>query len=138
MEDRKKSRNTDPFLLSSSNISEGEEIKMLVFGIGPHSQWGRIKLSLQVDEVNTPLQDKLDAIATLIGYIGTAVAVLTFLVMIAYLVVDDGPYASGVIDALILAVTIVVVAVPGEQIALLVHNTRTSRRSCCKYEHTVL
>jgi hypothetical protein len=32
----------------------------MVIGIGMNSQWGKIKANLVTDNVNTPLQDKLE------------------------------------------------------------------------------
>ena len=58
--DIRKSRDTDPFLLSSCLITQGEEVCAIVTGIGLNSQWGRIKANLVSEPVNTPLQDKLE------------------------------------------------------------------------------
>jgi hypothetical protein len=52
--------NGDCFLLSSCLITEGEEVRAVVIGIGMHSQWGKIKANLVSAAVNTPLQDKLE------------------------------------------------------------------------------
>ena len=61
-EDVRKSKEEDPFLLSSCLISECDgDLRAFVTGIGLHSQWGKIKSSLVVESVNTPLQDKLEA-----------------------------------------------------------------------------
>lgn len=62
-DDLKKSRDRDCFLLSSCLITEGEDCKALVIGIGTHSQWGKIKANLVSEAVNTPLQDKLEEMA---------------------------------------------------------------------------
>jgi Ca2+-transporting ATPase len=59
-DDLKKSIGGDCFLLSSCLITEGEEARALVIGIGMHSQWGKIKANLVSAAVNTPLQDKLE------------------------------------------------------------------------------
>lgn len=59
-DDLKKSLEKDCFLLSSCLITEGEECRALVIGIGMHSQWGKIKAGLSIEAVNTPLQDKLE------------------------------------------------------------------------------
>ena len=58
-DDLKKSKDKDCFLLSSCLITEAEECRALVIGIGTHSQWGKIKANLVTESVNTPLQDKL-------------------------------------------------------------------------------
>lgn len=62
-DDLKKSRDGDCFLLSSCLLTEGEDSKALVIGIGIHSQWGKIKQNLVTEAVNTPLQDKLEDMA---------------------------------------------------------------------------
>ena len=60
VENVKKTRDGDCFLLSSSLISECDsQIKTLVIGIGFNSQWGKIKASLTVEQSETPLQKKL-------------------------------------------------------------------------------
>ena len=59
-DDLKKRKEKDCFLLSSCLVTEGEECRALVIGIGPHSQWGKIKANLVSEAVNTPLQDKLE------------------------------------------------------------------------------
>ena len=60
-DDLKKSKDKDCFLLSSCLITEAEECRALVIGIGSHSQWGKIKANLVSEAVNTPLQDKLES-----------------------------------------------------------------------------
>jgi len=68
-DDLKKSKNGDPFLLSSCLITEGEQSNALVIGIGLHSQWGKIKANLVTEPVNTPLQDKLEDMTNLVSLI---------------------------------------------------------------------
>lgn len=60
---------TDPFLLSGCNVSSGSG-HMVVIAVGKHSQWGVIKASLEKEQAQTPLQEKLDDMAAMIGYIG--------------------------------------------------------------------
>ena len=77
--------------------------------------WGKIKSSTAVEHNNTPLQDKLDDMTELIGYIGMGSAILTFLaLMIRYIAegADPDHAAEEVIHAFIIAVTIIVVAIP--------------------------
>ena len=62
-DDLKKSLEGDCFLLSSCLITEGEEIRAVVIGIGLNSQWGKIKANLVSEATNTPLQDKLEVMA---------------------------------------------------------------------------
>lgn len=58
-DDIKKSRAGDSLLKSSCLITEGEECRAVVCGVGANSVWGRIKSTLVSEAVNTPLQDKL-------------------------------------------------------------------------------
>lgn len=62
-DDLNKSKLKDCFLLSSCLVTEGEESHAMVIGIGPYSQWGKIKSNLVSEAVNTPLQDKLEHMA---------------------------------------------------------------------------
>lgn len=59
-EDRIKSKDKDCFLLSSTLISECDSCRAMVFGIGLHSQYGKIKANLTVEHAETPLQAKLE------------------------------------------------------------------------------
>jgi len=116
-DDLKKNKHKDPFLLSSCLITEGEETYNLVFGIGKNSRWGRIKDSLSSEPVNTPLQDKLEDMTNLIGYVGMVSALATFLAMVIQIWTrhhDPSPQeiGDGFIEAFILSITIVVVAIP--------------------------
>jgi calcium-translocating P-type ATPase len=113
-EDIKKSKAKDCFLLSSCLITQGEEVHAVVIGIGPNSQWGKIKANLVSVATNTPLQDKLELMAEQIGYVGLTMAVATFIVMVINIWARRGgkDIAAGFIEAFILAVTIVVVAIP--------------------------
>lgn len=110
----KKSYDGDCFLISSCLITEGAEVTAIVFGVGSHSQWGKIKANLITESVNTPLQDKLDRISQLIGYVGLGAAIATFIALVISIWTRNGGQniASGFIDAFILGVVIVVVAVP--------------------------
>jgi calcium-translocating P-type ATPase len=113
-EDLKKNRNGDCFLLSSCLITEGEDSKALAIGIGLHSQWGKIKANLVTESVNTPLQDKLEDMATMIGKIGLVFAIATFIALIVSIWArhNGKDVIENIINAFIIAVTIVVVAIP--------------------------
>ena len=65
-DDIKKHRDEDCFLLSSCLLTEGEDCKALVIGIGIHSQWGKIKANLVTETENTPLQIKLEDMTKLV------------------------------------------------------------------------
>ena len=111
-EDVKKRRDKDPFLISSCLVTECEETHAVVTGIGPFSQWGKIKANLTAEAVNTPLQDKLEDMTELIGYIGMGAAVCTFMALFIRILVDNSNYLNGIMNAVILSVTIIVVAIP--------------------------
>ena len=72
-----------------------------------------------MEQVPTPLQEKLDRMAALVGYFGGGMALLTFIAMMVLLGADatilerrNMTMAGYVINAFIIAVTIVVVAIP--------------------------
>lgn len=114
-EDVKKSPDRDPFLLSSCLVTEGEETIALVLGTGKHSQWGRIKETLVTEPAATPLQEKLEGLTHVIGYIGAAFAFLTFVVHVAgifYMQEKGMLEMNDLIRSFILSVTILVVAIP--------------------------
>jgi len=113
-DDLKKTCNKDPFLLSSCLITEAEENRAVVIGIGMSSQWGKIKANLVTEAVNTPLQDKLEEMTQRIGYIGMIFALGTFIALIISIWTrhNGEKVLHGVVEAFIVAVTVVVVAIP--------------------------
>ena len=55
---------------------------MFVTSVGPKSQWGIIKEHLsERDQEDTPLQEKLEEVAELIGKVGLGVAIACFVVL---------------------------------------------------------
>eukprot|EP00606_Chrysophyceae_sp_TOSAG23-5_P001068 GSChrysophyteH2.ASY1.ANO1.1099.1 assembled CDS len=104
------------YLYSGSRLTRGT-CRMLVLAVGVNSEWGRIKTGLETETVNTPLQDKLEILAENIGYMGMAFAAATFIAMMAswYMLAEEtrsqGLFET-VLEAFIMAVTIVVVAIP--------------------------
>lgn len=111
-----------PFLLSGTKVQDGSG-KMLVTAVGMRTEWGRLMVTLsEGGEDETPLQVKLNGVATIIGKIGLTFAVLTFMVLAGRLLVHKAVHSEMKIwssgDALKLlnyfaiAVTIIVVAVP--------------------------
>ena len=69
------------FLYSGCLVAEGTAL-MFVTAVGTRSQWGIIKEHLsERDEENTPLQDKLEDVADLIGKVGLGVAIACFVVL---------------------------------------------------------
>lgn len=113
----RKSPDTDPFLLSGCQILEGRGT-MLVLAVGPHSQVGQAKSLVLQDFEQTPLEENLDHLASTIGKMGMVSAVLTFITLFSqYVKNHEGPLnlidsIEHIVDYLIEAITIVVVAVP--------------------------
>jgi P-type Ca2+ transporter type 2C len=116
-EDINKDSESDPFLLSGCTAIAGSG-RYVAIAIGKNSQWGVIKSHLEKEQEETPLQEKLDDMAAMIGYVGMAAATATFVAMICIKVFLDPEYLKDVsifkhaLDAFIIGVTIVVVAVP--------------------------
>ena len=83
----------NPFLLSGSKVQDGLG-KMLVTTVGMRTKWGKLMETLnEGGEDKTPLQVKLNSVASIIGKIGQTFSVLTFLVLIVrYLVVKTLNY----------------------------------------------
>ncbi|KAJ5760897.1 hypothetical protein N7520_008053 [Penicillium odoratum] len=108
----------DPFMISGSKVLEGVGT-YLVTSVGPYSTYGRIMLSLQTSNDPTPLQVKLGRLADWIGYLGSAAAIILFLILVFRFIADlpnnhGTPAAKGkeFVDILIVAVTVIVVAIP--------------------------
>ncbi|KAJ5082654.1 ATPase P-type K/Mg/Cd/Cu/Zn/Na/Ca/Na/H-transporter [Penicillium argentinense] len=108
----------DPFIVSGAKVSEGVGT-FLVTATGIHSTHGRTMMSLQEDGETTPLQTKLNKLAEYIAKLGLASGLLLFVVLfIKFLVrlksIEGGADAKGqaFLQIFIVAVTIVVVAVP--------------------------
>ncbi|KAF8654533.1 hypothetical protein HU200_061725 [Digitaria exilis] len=112
----------NPFLLSGTKVQDGS-CKMLVTTVGMRTQWGKLMATLsEGGDDETPLQVKLNGVATIIGKIGLIFAVVTFAVLTQSLFwrkLTDGSYfswtgddAMALLEFFAIAVTIVVVAVP--------------------------
>lgn len=108
----------DPFTISGSKVLEGVGT-YLVTSVGVNSSFGKIMIGLQTPNEDTPLQVKLAKMANWIGYLGTAAAgLLFFILLIRFLAGLSGntntPAMKGstFLDILIVAITIIVVAVP--------------------------
>ncbi|KAJ3676208.1 hypothetical protein LUZ60_003620 [Juncus effusus] len=111
-----------PFLLGGTKVQDGSG-KMIVTAVGMRTEWGHIMETLsQGGEDETPLQVKLNGVATIIGKIGLVFAILTFLVLMGRFLtnkmINSTLTSWSINDALIIlnyfaiAITIIVVAVP--------------------------
>ncbi|KAL8792570.1 MAG: hypothetical protein Q9195_004792 [Heterodermia aff. obscurata] len=108
----------DPFIISGSKVLEGVGT-YLVTSVGVNSSFGKIMVSLQTKNENTPLQVKLARMANWIGYLGTTAAgFLFFILLVRFLVGLSASTATAAakgsqfLDIFIVAITIIVVAVP--------------------------
>ncbi|KAJ3275572.1 Calcium-transporting ATPase 10, plasma membrane-type [Terramyces sp. JEL0728] len=121
-----------PFLFSGCQVSEGSGL-MLVTAVGVQSSGGKIQelLNASQDEM-TPLQEKLKDVAILIGKVGVAAGVITFIGLAVRWGIDiansvpvastacnasSGGYSvldrlSSIVEDFVIAITVIVVAVP--------------------------
>ncbi|KAG8058243.1 hypothetical protein GUJ93_ZPchr0002g25593 [Zizania palustris] len=118
-----------PFLMGGCKVADGYGT-MLVTAVGLNTEWGLLMASISEDNnEETPLQVRLNGVATFIGIMGLAVAAMVLVVLIAryftgHTMNPDGSVQFvkgqtsvkstifGTIKILTVAVTIVVVAVP--------------------------
>ncbi|EFJ09492.1 hypothetical protein SELMODRAFT_129812 [Selaginella moellendorffii] len=107
-----------PFLMSGTKVLDGFGT-MLVTAVGMRTEWGRVMATLSEDnDEETPLQVRLNNLATIIGKVGLSVAVVCFIVcVIRFLCQTNLKHFSSedgrqIVEYFAVAVTIVVVAVP--------------------------
>ncbi|KAJ4849530.1 Alpha carbonic anhydrase 4 [Turnera subulata] len=111
-----------PFLLSGTKVQDGSG-KMMVTAVGMRTEWGRLMVTLsETGDDETPLQVKLNGVATIIGKIGLAFAMMTFLVLLVRFLLWKTRHheitkwtssdALELLNFFAIAVTIIVVAVP--------------------------
>ncbi|KAF2838811.1 calcium-translocating P-type ATPase [Patellaria atrata CBS 101060] len=118
MENGESVKKMDPFILSGAKVSEGVG-SFLVTATGVNSSFGKTMMSLREENEVTPLQAKLNVLAEYIAKLGGASALLLFIVLLieflAHLPKDHRPPAEkgqNFLNILIVAITVVVVAVP--------------------------
>ncbi|KAJ1278139.1 hypothetical protein BS78_04G056500 [Paspalum vaginatum] len=118
-----------PFLMAGCKVADGYGT-MLVTAVGLNTEWGLLMASISEDNnEETPLQVRLNGVATFIGIVGLSVAAVVLVVLFAryftgHTTNSDGSVQFvkgrtsvksaifGSIKILTVAVTIVVVAVP--------------------------
>ncbi len=113
-----KKSDRNPFILSGTKVVNGTG-EILVTCVGTHSLNGKTLLSLSLESEDTPLQKKLSRLTDLIAKFGIGASLFMVLILIvAYFTVvplDQRPkadIADDIIDILIAAVTLIVVAIP--------------------------
>jgi Ca2+-transporting ATPase len=110
-----------PFLLAGTMVIDGEGT-MLVTSVGMRTEWGVLMSKLSEGGNNeTPLQVRLNGVATVVGKIGLAFALLTFFVLLIRFLFarfQEGfqnwksEYILEIVNYFATSVTILVVAVP--------------------------
>ncbi|KAL7928529.1 calcium P-type ATPase [Trichoderma chlorosporum] len=118
IENHESLKKMDPFIQSGARIMEGVGTYMAT-STGIYSSYGKTLMALNEDPEMTPLQAKLNVIATYIAKLGGAAGLLLFIVLFIEFLVrlphDNGTPAEKGQDFLnifIVVVTIIVVAVP--------------------------
>ncbi|CAN6459049.1 unnamed protein product [Victoria cruziana] len=119
----------DPFLMSGCKVADGYG-NMLVTGVGLNTEWGLLMASISEDNgEETPLQVRLNGVATFIGMVGLSVAFVVLVVLVIRYFTGHtrntdgsvqfqpgktrvGAALNGTVKIITIAVTIVVVAVP--------------------------
>ncbi|KAM5348731.1 hypothetical protein ACJ41O_008554 [Fusarium nematophilum] len=110
----------DPFIQSGARIMEGVGTFMTT-SVGVYSSYGKTLMALNEDPEMTPLQAKLNVIATYIAKLGGSAGLLLFIVLFIQFLVrlpkqgpDVTPAQKGqqFLNIFIVVVTIIVVAVP--------------------------
>lgn len=108
----------DPFIISGAKVLEGMGT-FVVTSVGENSSFGKIMMSVRTEVEATPLQKKLEGLALAIAKLGSSAAGLLFFVLLFRFVANlpqdnrsPTDKASSFMDILIVAITIIVVAVP--------------------------
>lgn len=108
----------NPFIKSGTAVLDGEGI-YLVTAIGVNSTRGQISASLESEAEETPLQERLGVLANQVGVGGTGVAIVLFVVLTIFWIVDNSQKSNNWVNSLpdllnffIMSITLVVVAVP--------------------------
>eukprot|EP00667_Euglena_gracilis_P002037 EG_transcript_2037 len=107
---------TDPFFISGTDVLEGDGLA-LVINVGVDSFAGKLAMSCRGSPADTPLQVKLQQLAEMIGKLGLAASVLTFLVLavketLLVLQMEVELNFASYLNFLLVAITLVVVAIP--------------------------
>ncbi|CAG9317273.1 unnamed protein product [Blepharisma stoltei] len=110
----------DSFLISGAKIIEGSGL-VLVCAVGQHSVLGRNRrmMNTLADEPETPLQERLTVLATFLGKIGFYAGIILSIALLLHLFIGawiDERWGNqewtDLVDAIILGITIMVVAIP--------------------------
>ncbi|TQN66057.1 Calcium-transporting ATPase 2 [Colletotrichum shisoi] len=111
-------KDVDPFIVSGAKVLEGVGT-FVCTSVGTNSSFGKIMMSVRTEMEATPLQKKLEGLAMAIAKLGSSAALFLFVVLLIRFLADlpnnngtGAEKASTFMDILIVAITIIVVAVP--------------------------
>lgn len=71
----------DPFIISGAKVLEGMGT-FVCTSVGVHSSFGKIMMSVRTEVEATPLQKKLEGLASAIAKLGASAAALLFFVLL--------------------------------------------------------
>lgn len=114
-----------PWVLGGGAVESGDG-HVLVAAVGPNSQSGSRMLDIQkMSEAReqSPLEKKLDKVAVMLTYIGLAGALLTFIVLLIFWIIDvvdkkkkagkfEAKWLNDLVNKFMIGVTIFICAVP--------------------------
>jgi P-type E1-E2 ATPase len=101
-----------PVLLSGTGFKNGSG-KMLIISVGPRSAIGKIRATItDKEDDETPLQKKLVKIAHQIGLFGLVSGIIVLILMVVRAIIDKNDLIRNIIDALLVSITVIVVAIP--------------------------
>ena len=116
---------TKPWVLGGGAVESGDA-QVLVAAVGPHSQSGSRMMDIQdleEQQGKSPLEKKLDKVAVMLTYIGLAGALLTFIVLLVFWIIDvvkkkkelgkfNYSWLNDLVHKFMIGVTIFICAVP--------------------------
>ncbi len=122
-------------LFASSKVLDGGG-RAVVASVGDSTLFGKIRADVAREPMPTPLQERLEVFAGRIGVFGSVVAAFTFVALLGSELAGDElslawniEFLEAVVEALTVAVTIVVVTVPeGLPLAVTLSLAYTTRR----------
>ncbi|MBA2644803.1 MAG: calcium-translocating P-type ATPase, PMCA-type, partial [Solirubrobacterales bacterium] len=123
-------------LFGSSRVLDGSG-RAVVSGVGDATVFGKVRREIGERDKTTPLQERLEDLAGKIGKFGTYAAVFTFVALVASGLLRDEVEQIGfnadtlefLLEALTIAITIIVVAVPeGLPLAVTLSLAYTTRK----------
>ncbi|KAL8420555.1 hypothetical protein RB594_003369 [Gaeumannomyces avenae] len=118
LESGTRAKNLDPFIISGARVLEGVGTYVTT-SVGVHSSFGKIMMSIRIEADPTPLQVKLAGLAVNISKWAVSSASFLFFVLLFRFLANLGndarepsEKASFFLEIFIVAITVIVVAVP--------------------------